>query len=846
MKSFRAIWLLACLLLAAHATFAQKLNKQQRNDLKKASQYLEYEEYQNAIPHIRNLLAADSQNPTYNYWMGVCLFKTYLKNQALPHFQLVEKTNPEVDVEFHHYYAYVLHYNLMYDRAIEEYHLDMERFEPTSNDYLALSNRVSQCLYAKAAIEQPESKEVVITNMGEAINTEFAEHSPVISADNQTLIFTARRPESLGADPEVSYYDEDIYVSKQDGGKWSKAVNIGLPVNSKGHDATISLTADGETLYLYRHKKDGGLYRTDYDDNTKKWREPSPMQKPLNSKYYEASVCQSADSSLLFFTSARPGGLGGLDIYMCQRTEQNTWSEPKNLGLRINSKFNEDAPYFHPDGKTLYYSSDGPKGYGGYDIFVTEYDAATGTFSEPVNMGRPVNSPDDEIYFVLSGDGLHGYYTSGMEGGRGEKDIYEITFPNPAYPRRAYKIEVVGTVQDANTLDTLSSTVRLVDRSSGKARDSVAYTPAMGVYRFELEPQRAYSLEVSAPGYNSGLETVESPVADEADVRLERNIFLNQPAAAAVVEVPTRLEKPIIEHIYFDFDKHDLRDVSKQELDMALQMLQDDPTLRVEVEGHTDWFGTYDYNVRLSEQRTKSATGYLRAHGVESKRIVERWLSESRPIESNEDDRGRQFNRHCELRLMDKQGKVVLASIPTRPGGAEPWVDHTTPKGQPGFDYPGSTDAGELLKCDSVSILTASVAETPLSETKPRAAEVPTFELRHLYFDFDRSHVRTSEADKLDRLAQWLQAHPDQTVRVMGHTDAMGDLAYNAALSDRRCQSAIAYLQGKGVSTDRIAFVGHSETMPLADNGYAAGRQANRRVEIEVVSKGQVISRSQP
>ena len=502
--------------------------KKRKNELKKTKELLQYEEYQNAIPHIQELLTEDSQNAYYNFWMGKCLYLTYKKNQALPYFKTVETVNPDVDEEFHYYYALTLHYNLNFDKAIEEYRKDLERHATDSPEFTNDNTRISQCLYAKKASKTPDNKLVKITNMGESINSEYSEHSPVISADNQTLIYTARRPDSRGADEKSAFYDEDIYVSKNTGADWSSGENIGLPVNSKGHDATISLTADGQTLYMYRHKKDGGLYRTDFDPSAKQWKEPRFIQKPLNSKYYEASICQSADSSMLFFTSARPGGFGGLDIYMSRREGKNDWSEPMNLGPRINTPANEDSPYFHPDGRTLYYSSNGPNGYGGYDIFVTEFDSAAGDFMVPLNMGSPINSPDDEIYFVLSADGLHGYYTSGKEGGFGEKDIYEIKFPYSRYPKRYYAIEVVGIVQDANTLDTLPSKVMLIDKELGMAVDSMEIGAAVGKYSFAVEPSRAYSVEVSTTGYDGVKEEFTTPELLGEDIQMERNLFVRR------------------------------------------------------------------------------------------------------------------------------------------------------------------------------------------------------------------------------------------------------------------------------------------------------------------------------
>ncbi len=844
--------LIALLLAGSGQVYAQ--GKKRKSELKKTKELLQYEEYQNAIPHIQELLQEDNQNAYYNFWMGKCLYLTYKKNQALPFLKTVETVNPDIDEEFHYYYALTLHYNLDFDKAIEEYRKDLERYATDSPEFNNVNNRISQCLYAKKVTKTPDNNLVKINNMGESINSEYSEHSPVISADNQTLIYTARRPDSRGADIESAYYDEDIYVSKNQSSAWTTGQNIGLPVNSKGHDATISLTADGQTLYLYRHKKDGGLYRTDFDPSAKQWNEPKAIQKPLNSKYYEASICQSADSSLIFFTSDRPGGFGGLDIYMAQREGKNDWSEPRNLGPRINTPFSEDAPYFHPDGRTLYYSSNGPNSLGGYDIFVTEYDSAQGDFMLPLNMGSPINSPDDEIYFVLSADGLHGYYTSGKEGGLGEKDIYEIKFPYSRYPKRYYAIEVVGIVQDANTMDTLPSMVRLIDKELGMAIDSMEIGAEVGKYAFAVEPSRAYSVEVSTDGYDGVKEEFTTPEIKGEDVQMERNLFVRR----ANVTTQSK-EGPALEHLYYDFDKSDLRSSAKQELDMAIQFLKQNDNLQIEIVGHTDWYGKYDYNVALSERRTHAATKYLKEKGIDHGRIVEKWLSETKPLESNEDDRGRQFNRRCEMRFVQSDnGKLAFASMRLRPGSEGPEVDHTKPKGEPGFDFEGAPVSSKLDKASSVSVTTASLDDNATMATLASAfdameepaiggtAKNAGMDLHHIYYDFDKSQLRTAAQDELQKAARILKAHPSYDLVIKGHTDAFGSTDYNQSLSETRCAEAFEYMSSMGIEVSRMSFAGFSETTPIGNNDDEQGRQSNRRVEFELRDGNKVIFRSQP
>lgn len=831
-------------------------NRKGKSNLKKAKEHLRYEEYQQAIPFIQELLNEDERNPYYNYWMGKSLYLTYKKNQALTFFDKVHEINPDIDKDFHYYYGLTLHYNERIDDAIREYSTDLTQFEPDDDRYLAVLNRISQAEYAKKFKKRRDAKLVKIENMGESINTEFAEHSPVISADNDLLMFTARRPDSKGADPEHYFYDEDVYISRKTGESWSAAENVGFPINGKGHDATISLTADAQTLYIYRHKKFGGLYRTDFDAAGNKWKEPRAVEKPVNSKYYEASIAQSADSSLLFFSSDRPGGYGGLDIYMARR-EGKEWGEPENMGPVINSAFDEDAPFLHPDGVTLYFSSEGSNSMGGFDIFVTEYDSSSSSWLSPLNMGPPVNTADDEIYFVLSKDGKTGYFASGREGGYGEKDIYIAKFPYFRYPKRYYALEVAGIVQDVNTLDTLASTIKLIDQGTGEVLDETS-TDESATYNFQLEPERAYSLEVSSAGYDPVSEEFETPKLQDEDVTLERNIFVSR--AAVVVPEVKPPPPPEFQHIYFDFDKDKLRKSAREELDIIADLLLKNKDMKVEVRGHTDYYGTYDYNVDLSHRRTASATSYLIDRGISSARIVETWFSENKPLETNSEDEGRQYNRRCEFRFINADDRIAFASEKLRTGSEGPYVDHTKPRGEPGYDNPdsgspsmaevGSSNADNMTGGNSSGSDPLDPSSSNSTVSSNAGANLPTdvksLDLQHIYFDFDKTDLRSASMEQLQRVAALLEQHSDYVLEIKGHTDAVGSTDYNQNLSENRSLAAYQYLTGLGISTSQVQVIGFSELQPIAANSTSSGRQSNRRVEFELRDGNRILLRSRP
>jgi outer membrane protein OmpA-like peptidoglycan-associated protein len=712
---------------------AQTFGGDSKESRKRAVEHLKYDEYEKAIPYLKNLVKEEPANAYYNFWLGKCLYYSYKKNMALVYLDKAASIDPEISDDFHFVYALALHYNFKFDEAKREYYKALEKLTAGSQEYLYLQTCIAQCDYGKRAMNEPpvDHDLIRIRNAGEMINTPYAEHSPVVSGDESVMIFTARRPECLGAMPEQNYYDEDVYISFRDGELWTKSQNIGMPVNSKGHDATISLTADGRTLYIYRHKEGGGLYVTDFDTSGQNWKDPVKVERPFNSKYYEACVCVSPDGLSLIFSSDRPNGFGGRDLYMVERQEQGGWSEPKNLGPNINTAWDEDAPFIHPDGKTLYYSSNGPTSMGGFDIFVSELNAATKTWLPALNMGFPVNTPDEDIYFVLSEDGLTGYYSSGKEGGFGEKDIYYIDFPYYPYPRRYNSLILNGLVLDADSHDTLPAVVRLLDKTTGEVvtRKVNRFNPY--IFHFDLKPNREYSIEVIQEGYPFYTENLSSPPLEGKDVKITREIELRKTKPTIVSnDEPIEIDnlrwpngRPLeVMNIYYDFDKYNLRKESKMELDSVIAILDAYPDLSVELHGHTDWYNNVPYNDELSLNRCRFPYNYLVDKGVDPNRIYNLPLSENRPLETNENDEGRQYNRRCEFHFV-REGKEVYSSLKLRSGMEGVYVDHAPPKGLPGFDRP------ELVKfLSDADVSNASQpeprhAEATQDDTQPMLAE---------------------------------------------------------------------------------------------------------------------------
>jgi outer membrane protein OmpA-like peptidoglycan-associated protein len=388
------------------------------------------------------------------------------------------------------------------------------------------------------------------------------------------------------------------------------------------------------------------------------------MGSPINSKYWEPSVCLSADERTLFFVSDRPGGLGGRDIYMCRRLPNGKWSAPINLGPPINTPYDEDGPFFHPDGKTLFYSSNGPNSMGGFDIFRTELRPDS-TWAPPINLGYPINTPGDDIYFVLSASGLHGYYASERDDSYGEKDIYLIDFSTlqvAAQPTESKEEElnvssepasapvfrpnltlVTGIIYDSQTQAPLEATITIIDNVRAETLAVLTSNAATGKYLISLPAGKNYGIAVTAPGY--AFHSENFIVEESMGYReVRKDIGLNRYKAGTTI---------ILRNIFFDFDKATLRPESKVELERVYTILTENPRMKVRIAGHTDNIGSDEYNQRLSEARAKAVYEYLISRGISADRLSYIGYGESRPIDTNETSEGRQNNRRVELEIIE-------------------------------------------------------------------------------------------------------------------------------------------------------------------------------------------------
>lgn len=496
-----------------------------------------------------------------------------------------------------------------------------------------------------------DTVKITIINSGKAVNTTYPDYAPVISADGQMLVFTSRRPVTEKEIKKAKMGMENIYVSYYDEKKkkWSDTKRLEAPVNQEGrHNSAIALSNDGQKMLLYRDDESGNgdIYESRLEGE--KWSAPVKLPEPVNTREHESSASYSPDGRSIYFVSDRKNGSkGGRDIWVCRLDKNNKWGAAENLGVPVNTDQDEEGVFIHPDGKTLYFSSKGQQGNGGYDIFKSVLE--DGKWSTPENLGPQINTPDDDVYFVLAANGQNGFYSSAKPGGMGDKDIYEIHF-TPVKPKKEKEpvgpqlTLLKGTITDEITKAPLESFIEIVDNVKNEVITTISSNASSGKYLVSLPSGKNYGIVVRAKGYLFHSENVDIPYSAGYQ-EVIRDVQLKK------LEVGKSI---VLNNIFYDFDKSSLRSESRSELERLVALMNENPTLSIELSSHTDNKGTDEYNLKLSQARAQSVVDFLIGKGIRKERLVAKGYGETVPIATNDTDEGRQQNRRTEFKVLSK------------------------------------------------------------------------------------------------------------------------------------------------------------------------------------------------
>ena len=423
-------------------------------------------------------------------------FKIAYSHYSLGHWDeadsFFQKAHKAGNVNAAYYLGLHAHRNASLEEAIKWFQVFKNTEGKKSFTLDDADRMIETCDRAKRMMADPVK--AVVYNLGETVNTEFDDYGPLITEDEGLLVFTSRRPGTTGdkKDPYGEYL-EDIYMVSNRDDKWQEVRNAGLPLNSKTHDAAVGLSADGKILVIYRTNKEltsGDLYLSHFADGS--WSEPAILNPAINSEYQEASASLTVDERVIYFSSNRPGGFGGKDLYRVVRISPEIWSLPLNLGPTINTSFDEDAPYIHPDEKTLYFSSKGNKSMGGYDIFRTSL--LEDYWSTAENLGSPAHTVRDYIFFVLAADGRRGYYSTDLGDGFGGHDIYAVSFEDSYEKLRILKGRITGEAGHP-----VAAEINL-QNSKGESYGTYRSNARTGNYVIILPPDEHFVLLVNSQG----------------------------------------------------------------------------------------------------------------------------------------------------------------------------------------------------------------------------------------------------------------------------------------------------------------------------------------------------------
>jgi flagellar motor protein MotB len=525
-----------------------------------------------------------------------------------------------------------------YKDALIHFNVYIAQKSVSEKNKLLATKSIKDCEFAIEAIKNPVPFNPI--NIGDSINTAEDEYWPSITADGQTIMFTRQ----WNGGKTGAKIQEDFYISHLVGGVWSRAVNAGQPLNTIQNEGAQTISSDGSFMYFTACDRPDGYGRCDIYYSSfegKNWSKPINIGPPVNTSSWESQPSISANGRMLFFTSNRPGGFGGMDLWYSVMNNKSEWRTPVNMGKTINTPGDEMSPFIHFDGRTLYFSSNGLIGMGGFDIYFARMTDDS-IWSEPKNLGYPINTFNDETGLVIEAGGQKAYFSTKRDNKMG-KDIYSFSLYESVRPDPVSYLK--GKVYDALTGKMLKADYELVNLANAKVMVSNV-TDFTGSFLVCIPSGYNYGLHVSKEGYlfysdNFMLEGIHTAV---------------EPVIKRIPLSPVQVgEKLQLSNIFYEFDSWDLKKESISELNKLYELLSDNKDIVIEIGGYTDSIGSNQYNMTLSEHRAKSVVNYLTERGVALERLKFKGYGSTSPIGNNVTNQGRMLNRRTEVKIIGKR-----------------------------------------------------------------------------------------------------------------------------------------------------------------------------------------------
>lgn len=894
--------ILLCLLCFVLTCGIQAQKKENSKKLQKAEEAIYNRNFKDAIQIYQELIETMPEDKDYlSFRQGLC----YVYSNIDPEkgYELIESASglTETDLASSYYYhlGRAYHSAGKFDKAISSYNSALENIDKKDDKLKEeLNYQLGIAENAKIFTTQGAERHIRIHSAGELVNSKYSDYKPVISADESVLIFTSRRKETTGGEmDEDGQYFEDIYVSNRDeSGFWQKPIAIPGNINTNDHEASVGLSTDGSQLFIYKGDENSGdiFYSLKQGDI---WNTPALLGEKniINSKFSETSASITADGNKIYFTSDRKDSKGGLDIYVSEKKSDGTWGKPSHLGDVINTKYDEESPFIHPDGKTLYFSSKGHNSMGGFDVFKSTYDGSN--WSKPENLGYPVNSTADDVHFVLSANGRRAYLSSARIGTNGNEDIFKVRMNESVEPMILVKGKVI--VEDNTPVS-----INMFDMEDfSEQRYVYDPDPQTGEYLMVLPQGKKYSMFVEAEGYKPYMVEVEIPNFDEyheiyQEIILNKVNMVDNPVGEEIVVVnsfenfrdkkgeynpelqlpnPSYLED-LVDDIISETDEGGTDSESVKKLLAQTNKATNDVTNRfgdVKKENHyTDASGA---STSLEKLQNFEMVPYVidndTIYAIPFDDLAMNIDPEGYPTESitARDIKGVLAGNDTSymiaptmLHIAKLSGYKIEESVnengDTLYALEKKYVEDHKIKDELAYvekeEYNSMLASGTLAENTQETEETEEIEEVEENEETEETEEVEESEVEEteevvdaskylkkktVYFGFDKSTVSTTFHPGLDSIVTTLNTFKTAKVEVEGHTDSKGPSNYNKILGEKRSKSTVNYLVNKGISKSRISTKSYGEDRPAFPNtkpdgsDNPTGRKLNRRTVVKVL-----------
>ncbi|MBS1682720.1 MAG: PD40 domain-containing protein [Bacteroidetes bacterium] len=638
----------------------------------KGDRFFSKGDYHSALQNYEKAEELTPGDAKIKYRLGHVFLSLGQDSKALQYFEETYRKEPNVDADIDYFLGIALQLDFQFQRAISFF--DSYKAKNGRSTLLA-EHKIRECKLGDSLMRNPVLCNIKVFEW--PLNSLYQDYGPALPADGSKLVFTSARDTTKLSKKNKTIF-EDVLICKWDGQSWTSPEKISSQINDTFHDAATYLTPDGKTIFLYYERGNGDIYQSTFDGS--EWSQPKSMGPEINTLSWETSGCLSPDGNRFYFTSDRAGGEGGLDIYYTEKLANGNWGKAVNLGPSVNTPGNEDAPFVHQDG-TLYFGSDGHQGLGDYDIYKSVLIEKK--WSKPVNLGFPINTPKLDNYFYLAPDKKRGYFSSARKDGVGKLDICSVTFLDPP-PKKEVVVQappptpiekpkpepvqqtaqsdefsdaivslkkdlgfaskLIGRVIDAETAKPLKAQVVLIENTTNSVKSRVYTNDSTGEFIITIPHGGNYGINTSVEGYLFNSLNFEVPLYSDYQ-EIETAILMQKVTVGS---------KAVMKNIFFDIGKSDLKKESVGELERILELMEKNPGIKLQVNGHTDNSGDPGTNKVLSLKRAETVMDFLVNRGVKAERLKAVGFGQERPIVSNDDESGgREINRRTEIEILE-------------------------------------------------------------------------------------------------------------------------------------------------------------------------------------------------